>query len=719
MTFTVRPGKPHPLGATHDPHGVNFALFSEHATGVTLCLFDDEGRETQIQMSEHTAYVWHAYVVGAHVGQRYGYRVDGPFDPGAGHRFNRNKLLLDPYARQVVGEVTYDRAIFAVEEKDEARVSSVDSAPFVPRGVVTDSHFDWEGDAPLDIPWAETVVYEAHVKGLTARHPLVHERNRGTYLGACEPAIVEHLKRIGVTAIEFLPLHQKVDEEALRSRGLTNYWGYSTLSYFAPDRRFASRAGDEVIEFKRMVRELHKAKIEVILDVVYNHSGEGDRFGPTLSLRGIDNRSYYRLQPGNLAEYEDFSGCGNTLNMHHPQTIKLVMDSLRYWVSEMHVDGFRFDLAPALAREVFNVDRLSAFFDIIHQDPLLSRVKLIAEPWDLGEGGYQVGNFPVLWNEWNGRFRDSVRRFWIGNESDVRDMGYRLTGSSDLFGDDGRQPHASVNFITAHDGFTLRDLVSYETKHNEANGEENRDGANENLSWNCGVEGETSDPAVRAVRLRQMRNLLATLFLSQGVPMLTSGDEIGKTQKGNNNAYAQDNATSWLDWKLDHEANDLLQFTSRLAALRKEHAVFRHLRFFRGAPLVHGGMKDLAWFTAEGKEMTEQDWSTPRALLGLLVSGDSLECHDSEGHNVVDDSFLVFLCAAREPMRVTLPAREWGEEWQLELDTSITEKDHSDASRKRLLAGDAVEVGSLSLQVWKRVTPIRGSWRPFRRAQRA
>lgn len=716
MTFTVRPGKPQPLGATHDPKGVNFALFSEHATGVTLCLFDDDGRETQILMSERTAYVWHVYVVGARVGQRYAYRVDGPFDPGAGHRFNRSKLLLDPYARQIVGDVTYNQAVFAIEGRDEGRLSLSDSAPYVPRGVVVDSHFDWEGDSPPDIPWAETVVYEAHLKGLSARHPLVPEHHRGTYLGACEPAVIEHLKRIGVTAVEFLPLHQKVDEEAVCARGLTNYWGYSTLNFFAPDRRFASNPGDETIEFKRMVKELHKAKIEVILDVVYNHSGEGDRFGPTLSLRGIDNRSYYRLKPENLAEYEDFSGCGNTLNMHHPQTIKLVMDSLRYWVAEMHVDGFRFDLAPALAREVFNVDRLSAFFDIIHQDPILSRVKLIAEPWDLGEGGYQVGNFPVLWNEWNGRFRDAVRRFWIGNQSDVRDMGYRLTGSSDLFGDDGRQPHASVNFVTAHDGFTLRDLVSYETKHNEANGEGNRDGAYENYSWNCGVEGESNDPAIRSLRLRQMRNLLATLFLSQGVPMLTSGDEIGKTQKGNNNAYAQDNTTSWLDWNLDQEANDLLQFTARISCLRKEHAVFRHLRFFSGEPTIRGGIKDLAWFTAKGTEMNENDWGSPRALLALLVSGDALQCHDSEGKNIVDDSFLLFLCASRVAIDVTIPPREWGEEWTLELDTAVAPEMNPANAGKRVLAGDTIQMEGLSFQVWKRVTPIRGSWRPFQRA---
>jgi glycogen operon protein len=640
----LRPGRHHPLGATCVNDGVNFALFSENATAVTLCLFDQAGVETQLPLVERTAHVWHALVPGIGAGQRYGYRVHGPFDPASGNRFDPNKLVVDPYARLIEG--VPDFAVI---------MGSGDTARGVPKSVVFEEEFPWRGDRPPQTPWHKTVIYEAHVKGTTMRHPGVRREIAGTYLGLASPAVLDHLEELGVTAIELMPVHQKMDEVGLAARGATNYWGYSTLGFFAPDQRFASRPGAEVREFKELVRALHARGLEVLLDVVYNHTCEGDHKGPTVSLRGIDNKSYYRLTAADKSLYEDFTGCGNTLNMTHPQAIKLVMDSLRYWVTEMHVDGLRFDLAPTLAREAHYVDRLSAFFDIVHQDPVLSTVKLIAEPWDLGAGGYQVGNFPVLWTEWNGRFRDTVRSFWTGDKTKLADMGYRLTGSSDLFQEDGRHPGASVNFVTAHDGFTLRDLVSYDKKHNEANGENNRDGADENLSWNCGVEGETTQKDVRDLRARQQRNLLATLLLSQGVPMLLGGDEMGRTQRGNNNAYCQDNALSWTDWELDDERRALLGYAQAMVRLRQAHPVFRRIQFFRGVHTARGE-KDITWLRADGREMTAADWSQPAVpAVGMMLAGDGIPQVDDEGEPVVDDTFLVLFSSHKAPVSFVVP----------------------------------------------------------------
>jgi isoamylase len=642
---------------------VNFALFSENATGVTLCLFDHAGVETQLPLIERTAHVWHALVPGVGAGQRYGYRVHGPFDPASGHRFDPSKLVVDPYARLIEG--VPDHAVI---------MGSGDTARGMPKSVVFEEEFPWRGDRPPLTPWHKTVIYEAHVKGMTMRHPDVRREVAGTYLGLASPAVLDHLEDLGVTAVELMPVHQKMDELGLAARGATNYWGYSTLGFFAPDQRFASRPGAEVREFKELVRALHARGLEVLLDVVYNHTCEGDHKGPTVSLRGIDNKSYYRLTAADKSLYEDFTGCGNTLNMTHPQAIKLVMDSLRYWVTEMHVDGLRFDLAPTLAREAHYVDRLSAFFDIVHQDPVLSTVKLIAEPWDLGAGGYQVGNFPVLWTEWNGRFRDTVRSFWTGDKTKLADMGYRLTGSSDLFQEDGRHPGASVNFVTAHDGFTLRDLVSYDKKHNEANGENNRDGADENLSYNCGVEGETTEKDVRDLRARQQRNLLATLLLSQGVPMLLGGDEMGRTQRGNNNAYCQDNVLSWTDWDLDDERRVLLGYTQAMVRLRQAHPVFRRIQFFRGVHTARGE-KDITWLRPDGHEMTEADWSQPLVpAVGMMLAGDGIPQVDDEGDQVVDDTFLVLLSSSKTPVSFVVPAPDRRSEtalWTVVVDTRV------------------------------------------------
>jgi isoamylase len=657
MTRLLRPGRPYPLGSTVTEEGVNFALFSENATGVTLCLFDEQGRETELALSERTAHVWHGLVAGLGPGQRYGYRVHGRFDPPAGLRFDPTKLLIDPYARAFEGKVRFDIAL-----------GNGDSARGVPRSIVHREPFDWQRDRRPDIAWHNTVIYETHVKGLTLRMPGVPKELRGTYLGLASPAALDHFEKLGVTAIELMPVHESMDEPALEKRGLTNYWGYNTLGFFAPDQRFASKPGAQVREFKELVRTLHARGFEVILDVVYNHTCEGDHTGPTVSLRGIDNKSYYRLKADQLERYEDFTGCGNTLNMVHPQAIKLVMDSLRYWVTEMHVDGFRFDLAPTLAREMHAVDRMSAFFDIVHQDPVISTVKLIAEPWDLGDGGYQVGNFPVLWTEWNGRFRDTVRSFWTGDKGALADLGYRLTGSSDLYQDDGRHPTASINFITAHDGFTLHDLVSYVKKHNEANGESNRDGADTNRSSNAGVEGETRDPRVLQVRGTLERSLLTTLFLSQGVPMLLGGDEIGRTQRGNNNAYCQDNEISWYDWALDDERQGLLGFVRALLRMRKEHPVFRRIEFFRGIYAPRGGHKDITWLRLDGHEMEADDWSEPaNAVICMMLSGDGIASVDDDGEPIVDDTFLVLKNAETNPVsfRLLLPGP-----WTRIVDTS-------------------------------------------------
>jgi glycogen operon protein len=679
----TRPGTPSPLGATWDGAGVNFSVFSEHATGVELCLFDESepGRERRIAMLERTDQIWHVYLPDARPGLMYGYRAHGPYDPAEGHRFNPAKLLLDPYAKAIAGTVQWDDAVFGyrVGHADEdLRPDDRDSAPFIPKAVVVDTAFTWGDDRQLRTPWHRTVIYEVHVKGFTARHPDVARELRGTYAGLGSRPVVEYLQRLGVTAVELLPVHHFLRDRHLVERGLTNYWGYNSLGFFAPDAAYASAGaqGQQVAEFKTMVKALHQAGIEVILDVVYNHTGEGNHLGPTLAFRGLDNDAYYRLVPGDQRYYMDYTGCGNTLNMTHPRTVQLIMDSLRYWVEEMHVDGFRFDLASALARELHDVDKLGTFFDVIHQDPVISQVKLIAEPWDLGEGGYQVGNFPAGWAEWNGKYRDTMRRYWKGDWGQVAELGFRLTGSSDLYEHGGRRPYASVNFVTAHDGFTLHDLVSYNDKHNEANGEDNRDGSDDNLSWNCGVEGPTDDPAVVALRERQMRNVLATLLLSQGIPMLCGGDEVQRTQQGNNNAYCQDNEISWFRWPPTRAAARQLEFTRRLIRLRLGHPVFHRRRFFQGRQIQGSAVKDLSWFRPDGKEMTEEEWTDwSGRCLGLRLAGDAIEEMDEMGHPIVDDTFLLLLNAHHEDVPFVLPAHRPHLRWELVLDTRAWELD--------------------------------------------
>ena len=665
------PGKPYPLGATWDGAGVNFSLFSENATKVELCLFDrnDDRRETRIAMTEQTHQVWHVYLPEVRAGQFYGYRVHGPYEPQQGHRFNPSKLLLDPYAKAITRTVRWSDALFGYRigdpEQDLSR-DDRDSAPDMPKCVVVDPAFSWGNDMPPAIPWHQTIIYELHVKGFTMRHPAVPPELRGTYAALTCPEVIDYLKALGITAVELMPVHQFIADKHLEDRGLTNYWGYNSIGFFAPDARYANSGatGEQVAEFKSMVRALHREGIEVILDVVYNHTGEGNHLGPTLCFRGVDNASYYRLVPEDRRYYMDYTGCGNTLDMTHPRVLQLITDSLRYWVREMHVDGFRFDLASTLARELHDVDRLGAFFDIIQQDPVISQVKLIAEPWDLGPGGYQVGNFPALWAEWNAAYRDTVRRFWKGDAGQVGSLGYRLTGSSDLYGHSGRLPYASINFITAHDGFTLHDLVSYNEKHNEANGEDNRDGHNDNLSWNCGAEGETDNPEVPALRERQKRNFLATLFLSQGVPMLLSGDEIGRTQKGNNNAYCQDNEISWVDWKLDKPRRELLEFTRCVIGLMNEHPVLRRRHFFQGRRIRGSEVKDLAWFRPDGKEMNDEDWNNPETrCFGLRLAGDAIEELDARGNRIVDDTLLILLNAYHEAIQFTLPAHRRMVRW--------------------------------------------------------
>lgn len=675
----IWPGRSYPLGATWDGEGVNFALFSENATAVELCLFDGPHAAVEshrIRIEERTDQVWHVYLPEIRPGQHYGYRVYGPYDPEAGHRFNPAKLLIDPYAKAISGTIEWSEAMFGYRIGDPGADLVPDdrnNAAHVPKGVVIDQAFTWGDDKLLRTPWDRTIIYEVHVKGFTMRHPDVPEALRGTYAGLTSPAALDHLKSLGVTAIELMPVHQFVSEKHLHDRGLTNYWGYNTIGFFAPDIRYATSPvrGRHVREFKTMVKTLHSEGFEVILDVVYNHTGEGNHLGPTLSFRGIDNASYYRLVQDNPRYYMDYTGCGNTLNVRHPRTLQLIMDSLRYWVTEMHVDGFRFDLASALARELHDVDRLSAFFDIIHQDPVLSQVKLIAEPWDLGEGGYQVGNFPPGWAEWNGRYRDTIRRYWRGDGGQVAELAYRLTGSSDLYERSGRRPFASINFVTSHDGFTLQDLVSYNQKHNEANGEENRDGTDDNLSWNCGVEGPTDDPSVNELRERQKRNMLATLLLSQGVPMICGGDEIGRTQCGNNNAYCQDNEISWFDWKLERSAKELMAFVERLIALRREHPVLRRRRFFQGRRIRGSEVKDIAWFRPDGKEMTDEDWNKGFVKsLGIRLAGDAIEETDEKGRPIVDDTLLILLNAHSEPLSFTLPAHKRGVRWEPLLNTA-------------------------------------------------
>lgn len=668
------PGNAYPLGATADKEGVNFALFADNATGVELCLFtsrEDESESARVKMTERSHQIWHAYLPGIKPGQHYGYRVHGPYDPNNGHRFNPSKLLIDPYAKAIAGVIDWNSALFGYvvgDPEEDLSYNEVDSAAFIPKSVVIDPSFDWEGDAPLNIPYHKTIIYEAHVKGLTKLNQQIPEAIRGTYAGIAHPATIKHLKALGITAIELMPVHHFIVDHHLSERGLTNYWGYNTIGFFAPDARYsgAGVSGGQVNEFKTMVKELHKAGIEVILDVVYNHTGEGSHMGPTLSFRGVDNASYYRLTE-DKRYYMDYTGTGNTLNANLPNVLRLMMDSLRYWVIEMHVDGFRFDLAATLARELHEVNRLSAFFDIIHQDPVISQAKLIAEPWDIGEGGYQVGKFPPGWAEWNGKYRDCIRDYWRGADSMLGEFAERFTGSSDLYQSDFRRPTASVNFITAHDGFTLNDLVSYNEKHNDANGEDNKDGESHNRSWNCGAEGPTDDPMINALRQQQKRNLLATLFLSQGVPMLLAGDELGRTQKGNNNAYCQDNEISWIDW--EHADETLLSFTRELINFRKIHPAFCRRRWFQGQPIK--GIEDIAWFLPDGAEMSEEHWSNDLAKsLAVYLNGKGLHSVGTKGQPVVDDSFYVIFNAHHEPLKYKLPAAKYGRQWTVVLDTS-------------------------------------------------
>jgi glycogen operon protein len=676
-SLRVWPGSPYPLGATWDGVGVNFALFSEYATRVELCLFESPEAESEtvtIALAEQTDMVWHGYLPDVRPGQLYGYRVHGPYDPQQGHRFNPNKVVMDPYARVVGRIVQWHDSLFGFRPgEDDTTFDERDSAPYAPLAAVVDTAFTWGDDRPLRTPWHETLIYELHVKGYTALHPAIPEPLRGTYLGlASEPAI-QHLVSLGVTAVELMPVHHHTDEWHLVRRGLRNYWGYNTLSYFAPDARYAASASplECVREFKMMVRALHAAGLEVILDVVYNHTAEGNQLGPTISLRGIDNRSYYRLPPHARRYYEDFTGCGNTLNMRSPRVLQLIMDSLRYWVCEMHVDGFRFDLASALARELHAVDKLGAFFDIIHQDPILSQVKLIAEPWDLGEGGYQVGNFPTKWTEWNGKYRDAVRRFWRGDGGAVSEMATRLSGSSDLYEQSGRRPYASVNFIAAHDGFTLADLVSYNQKRNEDNGEQNADGENHNLSWNCGAEGDTRDQRVLDLRARQRRNFMTTLLLSAGVPMLSGGDELSRTQHGNNNAYCQDNEISWTDWTLTPERREFLEFTRRIIRIWKDHPVLRRRKFFQGRRIRGAEVIDIAWLDPSGAEMTDEMWSSPEVRgLGVRLDGDAIQEVNERGERIVGDSLLVIFNAGDQPLSFVLPPTAPSERWDTLVDTA-------------------------------------------------
>ncbi|MDA1096534.1 MAG: glycogen debranching protein GlgX [Chloroflexi bacterium] len=670
----VWPGRPFPLGAQYDGSGTHFSVFSEVAERVELCLFDDQGIETRVDLPEVTGFCWHGYVPGIRPGQRYGYRVHGPWDPSTGTWCNPNKLLIDPYARAIDGEVDWHEAMFPYRFDDPAARNDLDSGPHNPKSVVADPYFDWGYDRPPNTPWHRTVLYEAHVKGFTALHPGIPEEIRGTYMGLAHPVALEYLQNLGVTAVELMPVHQFVHDKHLVDRGLRNYWGYNSIGFFAPHGAYstAAHSGGQVQEFRQMVKALHEAGIEVILDVVYNHTAEGNHMGPVLSLKGLDNAAYYRLMPGDLGRYMDYTGTGNSLNMRHPHVLQMIMDSLRYWIVEMHVDGFRFDLAATLARELHEVDRLSAFFDIIQQDPVINQVKLIAEPWDIGEGGYQVGNFPSLWSEWNGKYRDTVRDYWAGADQTLAEFANRFTGSSDLYESNGRRPHASINFVTAHDGFTLHDLVTYEQKSNLDNGEENRDGESHNRSRNYGVEGPTEDPAIVEIRARQRRNILATLLISQGVPMILSGDEIGKTQGGNNNAYCQDNEISWINW--DEADTELLEFTRELIRLQRDHPVFRRRRWFQGHSIRGSDLKDIGWFKPTGDEMSDDDWNVGFARsLGVFINGQAILSAGPRGERVVDDSFLVLFNAGDEPSSFVVPAGDWSRTWVPVLTTTSME----------------------------------------------
>ncbi len=670
------PGTAYPLGATFDGSGTNFAIFSETAQRVELCLFDADGTETRVELQDVDAFVWHAYLPQVQPGQRYGYRVHGPYDPEQGLRTNPNKVLLDPYAKAVAGRFDWDQPLFGYDFGDPDSRNDDDSAAHVAHAVVINPFFDWAGDRRPNTPYSQTIIYEAHVKGLTELHPDVPEEQRGTYAGVAHPAVIEHLVKLGITAIELMPVHQFVHDSVLLDKGLRNYWGYNTIGYFAPHNEYASTGelGQQAQEFKSMVRSLHEAGIEVILDVVYNHTAEGNHLGPTISFRGIDNPAYYRLEDDDKRYYTDYTGTGNSLNVRHPHALQLIMDSLRYWVLEMRVDGFRFDLAATLAREFYDVDRLSSFFELVQQDPVVSQVKLIAEPWDVGPGGYQVGNFPPQWTEWNGKYRDTVRDFWRGERSTLGEFASRITGSADLYENDGRRPVASINFVTAHDGFTLRDLVSYDEKHNDANGEDNRDGESHNRSWNGGVEGETDDPEVLALRARQQRNFIATMLLSQGVPMLLHGDELGRTQLGNNNTYAQDSELTWIHW--DEADHPLIEFTAAVARLRKDHPTFRRSRFFDGRPVEsdEGGegapLPDIVWLRPEGTQMQAKDWDAPLGRsVGVYLNGGGIRQRDSRGEPITDVDFLLFYNAAPDPVDFTVPLRTH-QRWDVVIDTA-------------------------------------------------
>jgi isoamylase len=693
------PGEPFELGAIYDGAGTNFAIFSEVATKVELCLFGDRDRETRIELPESTGFVWHGYLPSVGPGQRYGYRVHGPWAPERGHLCNPQKLLLDPYARAIAGGVRWHPSVYGYSGSDPTgHADKKDSAPHIPKSIVCNPYFDWDDDRLPRTPWNETVIYEAHVKGLTAEHPEISPELRGSYSAVAHPAMVEHYQRLGVTAIELMPVHQFVHDHFLVKRGLRQFWGYNSIGYFAPHDEYSARGnlGGQVQEFKQMVRDLHAAGIEVILDVVYNHTAEGGAIGPTLAFRGIDNASYYRLDPSDRRKYIDYTGCGNSFYMRSPYVLQIIMDSLRYWVREMHVDGFRFDLAAALARELHDVDRLATFFNMIQQDPLISRAKLIAEPWDVGKGGYHVGNFPPLWSEWNGKFRDTVREFVRGGDHTIGEFASRFTGSSDLYRTSGRRPHASVNFVTCHDGFTLRDLVSYERKHNEANGEENRDGDDTNRSWNCGVEGPTDDPMIASLRKKQERNFLAILFLSQGVPMLLAGDELGRTQRGNNNAYCQDNEVSWIDWAERDE--ELLEYTEKLIALRAAHPIFRRRRWFEGVSIQ--GTADIGWFEADGTDMTIEDWNRAgNKVLGVFLNGAGIPSRDPRGRVVVDDSFFVAFNVSDKPVEFVIPERLGDGMWAPVFDTSLRRSFMLDGT---LAPRTAFEVHARSIRLYTR-----------------
>jgi isoamylase len=700
----VYPGVPYPLGATWDGEGVNFALYAENATGVELCLFEGKHatRESErIKLKERSHHIWHCYLPEARPGQLYGYRVHGPYEPRQGHRFNANKLLIDPYAKAISGVIHWHDSLFGYElghPDGDLSFSKTDSAPYIPKSVVVDQAFDWEGDTPLKIPYHKTIIYETHIKGFTFLHADIPEEIRGTYAAISHPVTIKYLKELGITAIELMPVHHFINDRILLDKGLSNYWGYNSIGFFAPDVRYAANGtvGEQVVEFKTMVKELHKAGIEVILDVVYNHTGEGNHLGPTLSFRGIDNAEYYRLTQ-DKRYYMDYTGTGNTLNAMVPNVLRLIMDSLRYWILEMHIDGFRFDLASTLARELHEVDRLGSFFDIIHQDPVISQVKLIAEPWDIGEGGYQVGKFPPGWAEWNGKYRDCIRDYWRGADSMLAEFALRLTGSPDLYFKEYRHPFASINFVTAHDGFTLNDLVSYNEKHNLANGEDNRDGEDHNRSWNCGAEGETNDPEINRLRDRQKRNILATLFLSQGVPMLVAGDEIGRTQGGNNNPYCQDNEISWINWAKKDKA--LLSFTQKLIHFYKEHPAFSRRRWFKGRPIKGIGVEDIAWFLPDGSEMTEENWTNDFAKsLAVYLNGRGLRATGSKGEMILDDNFYLIFNAYNAPILYKLPVKRIGSDWVKVLDTAadFLEEEGTalddEASGSIMISGHAVVV---------------------------